>query len=65
MIKLYEIWHVGRQTYPLERIISVITYHRDEIISTNLAKLQNVCDKLNLCKDEDEYYEIRIKVHTC
>lgn len=56
---LYEIWHIGHQTYPLERILSVITYYRDEIISTNLAKLEKVCARLNLCKDEDEHYEIR------
>jgi len=59
MRKLYKIWHIGKNTYPLEQILIILTLYRDEVISTDLNKLQKVCNKLNYCKDDDEYYEIR------
>jgi hypothetical protein len=58
-MKLYKIWHVGAQTYPLEKVLSALTLYRDEVISTDTIKLQLICDRLNCCKDADEYFEIR------
>ena len=58
-IKLYKIWHVGKQTYPLDYVLSALIYYRDEVISTDYAKLKKLCDKLNFMKDDDEYFEIR------
>ncbi len=58
---LYEIWHVGKETYPLERILSVIVEYRDQIISTNYEKLKITCDHYNRIQYDDAYYEIREK----
>lgn len=59
---LYRIWHVGKHTYPLEQVISVLIYYRDEVVSIDQAKLQKLCDHLNFCKDDDESYEVRAEL---
>lgn len=57
--KLYQIWHVGKQVYPLIDIITVIPEYRNDVISTDVEKLQRVCDHYNRIGYDDARYEIR------
>jgi hypothetical protein len=45
--------------YPLTQILDVVHYAREDVISTDLAKLQEFCTYLNEMADEDEHYDIR------
>ncbi len=56
---LYEIWQTKRTPYALVDVLSALIYYRDEVISTDLPKLQRLCDRLNFMAGEDEHYEIR------
>jgi hypothetical protein len=58
MVKLYKIWQTKRTPYALVDVITVLIYYRDEVISTNLSKLQKLCDHLNFIAAEDEHYEV-------
>lgn len=57
--QLYEIWYVGTRTYRLQDVLTVLRLYRNEVVSNNHAKLQKVCDRLNVTKSDDEHYEIR------
>ena len=61
MKKLYEIWYIGSREIPVKDMLSVFPFYRDEVISTNLEKIQITLDRLNLtCYEDDKYrYEIR------
>lgn len=60
MKELYKIWHIGKHTYPLENILSVLIHDREDVISIDYNKLQKVCNRLNVCRDDDEHYEVRM-----
>ena len=51
--------------YPMTKFISQTIYYRDQIVSNNIDKLNELCCYLNEICCEDEAYEIRPKPYNC
>ena len=69
-MKLYKIWCVGKtdkwpESYPIEKIIEVTIFTRDQVVSINQDKLQTTLNYLNFCKCDDEHFEIREEEVEC
>ncbi len=63
--KLYKVWHVGKMTYPLCHVLSVLNVTREYVIGTDLEKLVDYCEYRNRTRDDDEHFEIRAVANEC
>ncbi len=59
--KLYKLWYTspsGKKYAIVDVIQGFPLLYRNDVVSTDLNHIQNVCDKLNRTRCEDEFYEV-------